>query len=84
VSQCCDRVIVFGSCADAHNEAIELFFEHEVGKFESEQAVEVGDSIEGECGNCLSSGTAKYSYVSYDGVVVDGEVSCGFLCLYRG
>jgi hypothetical protein len=50
-----------------------------VGKFGSEQTVEVGDAtIKGECGNCPFSGKAWHSYVWYGGVVVDGNVAYGF------
>jgi hypothetical protein len=35
----CSRVIDFGRCADARNEAIENFLKDEAGKFGSEQAV---------------------------------------------
>jgi hypothetical protein len=68
----------FGSCADARGEVIGVFLECEVGKLGLEQTVEVGDTVEGECGNCHVSGKTKYIYVWYGGVVVDGEVSCGF------
>jgi 23S rRNA C2498 (ribose-2'-O)-methylase RlmM len=51
VSLYCDRGFDFGCCAEARDKAIELFLECEVGKFGSEQTVEVGDAVKGKGGN---------------------------------